>query len=171
MTSPEGTRTEDAVDLEIRRGVPEDLDQVAQTFTRARREAVPRMPPPVHTAEEDRAWLADQLAGERETWLAERDGRVVGLMLLEDDWVHSLYVRPGLTGRGIGTTLLDLAKSLRPGGLQLWVFESNTGARRLYERHGFVAVEHTDGAGNEERAPDVRMVWSRPQPGYRGRAT
>jgi hypothetical protein len=32
-------------------------------------------------------------------------------------------------------------------------------ARRFYERHGFVAVEHTDGAGNEEREPDVRFLW------------
>jgi hypothetical protein len=43
--------------------------------------------------------------------------------------------------------------------MRLWVFESNVPARRFYELHGFVAVERTDGAGNEERAPDVRMEW------------
>jgi hypothetical protein len=32
----------------------------------------------------------------------------------------------------------------------------NAGARRFYEREGFVAVDSTDGHGNEERAPDVR---------------
>ena len=32
-------------------------------------------------------------------------------------------------------------------------------AQRCYERQGFVAVERTDGAGNEEREPDVRLVW------------
>ncbi len=31
-------------------------------------------------------------------------------------------------------------------------------ARRLYERHGFVAVEETDD-DNVERAPDVRYTW------------
>jgi len=35
----------------------------------------------------------------------------------------------------------------------------NGPAQRLYERHGFVAVERTDGAGNEECEPDVRYVW------------
>ena len=32
---------------------------------------------------------------------------------------------------------------------------------RFYERHGFTAVEWTDG-DNEEGEPDVRMVWRRP---------
>ncbi|MDP9464580.1 MAG: GNAT family N-acetyltransferase, partial [Actinomycetota bacterium] len=45
-----------------------------------------------------------------------------------------------------------------PEGLQLWTFESNDRARRFYERHGFTAVEFTDGAGNEERWPDVRYA-------------
>jgi hypothetical protein len=35
----------------------------------------------------------------------------------------------------------------------------NVGARCFYERHGFTAVEMTDGAGNDERQPDVRYAW------------
>jgi hypothetical protein len=31
----------------------------------------------------------------------------------------------------------------------------------LYERHGFVAIDTTDGQ-NEERAPDVHYRWSNP---------
>ena len=34
-------------------------------------------------------------------------------------------------------------------------FQANSGARRFYERRGFVAVEFTDGESNEERCPDV----------------
>jgi ribosomal protein S18 acetylase RimI-like enzyme len=74
-------------------------------------------------------------------------------------WLHSLYVRPDHARHGIGTLLLDLAKARRPGGFSLWVFESNTGARRFYARHGLVTLERTDGSANEERAPDVRMAW------------
>jgi chorismate mutase/ribosomal protein S18 acetylase RimI-like enzyme len=153
------TRSEQPTDLVVRPGRPEDLDGVAAMFSTTRRAAVPSMPPPVHTVEEDRAWLADQLAGEREVWLAEREGRVVGLLLLEADSLHSLYVDPRDQGEGIGSVLVDLAKTLRPGGLELWVFQSNEGARRLYAKHGFVEVEETDGRGNEEGAPDVRMQW------------
>jgi hypothetical protein len=47
-----------------------------------------------------------------------------------------------------------------PEGLQLWTFQSNVRAHKFYERHGFIAVETTDGSGNEEQAPDVRYVWT-----------
>ena len=39
------------------------------------------------------------------------------------------------------------------------MFQSNTGACRLYERRGLVEIERTDGSGNEEKAPDIRMAW------------
>ena len=63
-----------------------------------------------------------------------------------------------MTGPGLGTRLLDRAKAERPDGLDLWTFQANTGARRFYERHGFVEVARTDG-DNEEGAPDVRLAW------------
>ena len=60
--------------------------------------------------------------------------------------------------RGLGSRLVELARQRRPDGLALWVFASNTGAVRFYERHGFAVVGGTDG-DNEEGAPDLRMVW------------
>jgi chorismate mutase len=95
----------------------------------------------------------------------------VGVLLLEEDWVHSLYVAPDRTGEGIGTVLLDLAKSLRPRRLGLWVFETNEGARRFYARNGFVEVRRTDGSDNEEHQPDIEMAWPDPDSleGLRGR--
>jgi hypothetical protein len=44
--------------------------------------------------------------------------------------------------------------------LQLWTFASNLAARHFYEQRGFTATEQTDGADNEERAPDVHYVWA-----------
>jgi ribosomal protein S18 acetylase RimI-like enzyme len=49
---------------------------------------------------------------------------------------------------------------LRPDGFGLWVFESNLPAQAFYRAHGFEVTERTDGSGNEERAPDLRMDWS-----------
>jgi chorismate mutase len=49
--------------------------------------------------------------------------------------------------------------TLRPGGFCLWVFESNEPARAFYRRRGCLELERTDGAANEERAPDIRVAW------------
>jgi GNAT superfamily N-acetyltransferase len=69
---------------------------------------------------------------------------------------HRCGVDP--TGSGVGTALLDWAKELRPEGLRLTTFESNVGARRFYDRHGFRVVGGTDG-DNEEGAPDLHLAW------------
>ena len=151
-----------SADLSLRPATPDDADTVAGLFLAARRAAVPEMPPPVHPDAETHAWFAEQLSasGDREVWLAEQDGVAVGFMMLDPEWLHSLYVAPGATGQGVGTMLLDLAKTLRPDGFGLWVFESNARARAFYSHQGLVEAERTDGSDNEEHAPDIRMVWS-----------
>ena len=82
--------------------------------------------------------------------------------MLDPEWLDSLYVRPDLTGQGIGAALLDLAKGLRPDGFGLWVFETNVRAQEFYRRHGLFVVRRTDGSDNEERAPDLEMAWVGP---------
>ena len=97
--------------------------------------------------------------------MAEVADAIVGIMALNDDWIEQLYVAPAHTSRGIGSELVAIAQRRRPHGLQLWTFESNVRAQRFYERHGFVAVERTNGTGNEENEPDVRYRWSPFPPG------
>jgi GNAT superfamily N-acetyltransferase len=115
--------------------------------------------PLAHGDDEVRFWVRDELLRKTETWVAELDGAVVGYLSLGDGWIEHLYVAPGHTGSGIGSRLIELAKERQPAGLQLWTFQVNAGARRFYERHGFTEVERTDGAGNEERQPDIRYAW------------
>jgi chorismate mutase/GNAT superfamily N-acetyltransferase len=164
MPTERGPEAE-VTDLTLRQATEADAQAIADLYTAARRAAVPQMPPAMHTNAEDRRWMAAQLAREdREAWVAERDGRIVGYALLSPVWLDHLFVDPDLTGRGIGSALLDLVTSLRPAGFSLWVFESNAGARRFYARHGLVELERTDGSGNEEKAPDVRMAWPGVEP-------
>jgi len=80
-------------------------------------------------------------------------------MVLGDGCIEQLYLEPDYIGRRLSDHLIGLAKEQCPGGLQLWTFAVNEPARRFYRRQGFVEVEQTDGAGNEEREPDVRLVW------------
>ncbi len=95
----------------------------------------------------------------RAPWVIEADDGLVAMMVLLDEWVDALYVDPEWTGRGLGSRLVDVAKEQRPEGLDLWAFQSNVGALRFYERHGFVAIEETNG-DNEEGEPDVHYRWS-----------
>ena len=149
-----------ATDLVLRRAEPEDADAIAELYLATREAAVPAMPPQIHTPEEVRDHTRGLLA-RHEAWVAAdgAGGEVVGYAVLSDAWLDALYVAPAHQGRGVGTALLDLAKARRPRGFALWVFASNEPARRLYRRHGLVELEHTDGSGNEERSPDLRMDW------------
>ena len=56
-----------------------------------------------------------------------------------------MHVVPGLTGRGIGTLLmqrsLDYIREQNFSRVVLGVIAANTGARRFYEFHGWVLVE------------------------------
>jgi chorismate mutase/GNAT superfamily N-acetyltransferase len=152
-----------------------DADALATLFLTSREAAYPAIPRPVHPPDDVRRWMRSRFdAPQCELWLAEEGaggGGPVGLLLLEDAWVHSLYVDPERTGEGIGSLLLDVAKHARPRGLGLWVFETNEGARRFYRRHGFVEVNRTDGSQNEEGEPDIEMAWPDPASlqGLRGR--
>lgn len=144
--------------LTIRLADADEAPVVAELYLRARKAAVPAIPPSVHDDDDVRGWVRDVLVPTGGVWLAVEGDDVVGFLALAPGWVEHLYLDPDRTGEGIGTRLLDHAKAQQPDGLDLWAFQSNTGARRFYERHGFVAVDETDG-DNEEGAPDVRYRW------------
>jgi GNAT superfamily N-acetyltransferase len=141
---------------ELRRAGREDSEAVATVFLAARAQMtyLPRL----HSDEETRAFFVGVVAGEAETWVAG-DGEVAGFVVIGENLVQHLYVRPDRQRRGTGTALLEQAKQRRPGGLRLWLFQQNDGARRFYKRHGFRLVELTDGSGNEEGLPDALYEW------------
>jgi GNAT superfamily N-acetyltransferase len=148
-------------EITVREALPEEADSLADLYSVARRAAVPQMPPAAHTDDEHRAYYRRHVfEGDGHTvWVAEAEGELLGFALCTPTFLDGLYVRPDLKGQGIGSLLLDVVEATHPEGYELWVFESNTGAQRLYERRGLVVVERTDGAGNEEKAPDLRMAW------------
>jgi GNAT superfamily N-acetyltransferase len=149
--------------IEVRRATAEDAAAVAEVFLSSFHATYEF--PLAHTDDEVRGWIRDRLIPDREVWVADDDGRVVAMLALAAGWVEQLYVAPDRLGAGIGSRLLELAKERQPDALQLWTFLANDRARRFYERHGFVAVETTDGSGNQERQPDVRYEWISRQPG------
>jgi GNAT superfamily N-acetyltransferase len=116
--------------------------------------------PLAHSDQQVRRWIAEILLPTEEVWVVtDRDEAVVAMMALSSEMLDQLYVVPAWTGRGIGSRFIELAKSRRPGGLDLYTFQVNAGARRFYERHGFVEVARGDGSDNEEGQPDLRYAW------------
>lgn len=145
-------------DRGLRRARLDEAEALADLLLRSRRASVPAIPAPVHDDDDVRTWFADVVLPEREVWVAEEDDSVVGLLVLDGVWVDQLYVDADRTGRGFGSQLLEMAKKLRPGGLELSTFQSNHRAQRFYERHAFEIVGRTDG-DNEEAAPDLHYRW------------
>lgn len=115
--------------------------------------------PVVHTLDEMVAFTRERLMAENQVWVVQEDQRVVAYIAFNDDWVMHLFVHPEHQGRGHGPALLEHATS-DGRARQLWTFQKNLRARKFYEDRGWVAVELTDGQGNEEKEPDVRYVWT-----------
>lgn len=113
----------------------------------------------VHTPDEDLAFFSGRMLPEQTVWVIEEAGAVVAYAAGTEGWLNHLFVHPDAQGQGHGSRLLALFRE--GGALELWTFQGNVKARAFYERKGFVAVEFTDGAGNDEKLPDVRYAWSR----------
>lgn len=135
----EDATTADRATVEVRPATAADARPMADLWLRSRKASVPDIPPPAHSDNEVRGFFTDKVVPEREAWVATSDDRLLALLVLDGIDIDQLYVEP-----------------------ELWTFQTNAGPRRFYERHGFVAVQFTDG-DNEEGAPDVRYEW-RPSP-------
>ena len=73
-------------------------------------------------------------------------------------YLDQFCVAPAEQGSGLATALLDAAKRLAPGVVELDVNEDNGRARRFYEREGFQAV--TRGLSAHSGLPTLRMRWT-----------
>jgi ribosomal protein S18 acetylase RimI-like enzyme len=167
-----------AESVTFRRAEVGDGAAVAAVFGAARSEMA--YLPALHTPDEDRAFFTDRVVGSGShdvtvaVAVAEVSGgaemvggaevsdgaEMVGFCAVHAGWIEHLYVTPAWQRGGIGSALLVRAMSENPSGLSLWVFERNERAAALYTRAGFVVVERSDGRGNEEHVPDLRMQWN-----------
>lgn len=148
-------------EITVRRAVPADSDRLADLVWRVRRQSAETgsIPPSLHLPHDLRTWMNQRVLPRQEVWVALDEDRYVGVLVLaRPDRLEHIYVDASHTGHGLGSRLVGLAKRELGGDVQLWTFQSNHGAQRFYEQHGFVAVETTDG-DNEEGEPDVRYLF------------
>ncbi len=74
-----------------------------------------------------------------ESWVFEKEGRVVGFISLIGNAVGGVFVTPGRQGHGIGRALLDHARASRDH-LDAEVFEANQIGQAFYDAYGFDVV-------------------------------
>lgn len=139
-------------DVVLRRALADDAHDIARVLTAAL--AALDWMPALHTPDENLRFVRNSLLVNHRVTVATVRDRIVGFAALKDEWVEQLYFDPAWTGRGIGSQLM---RHVTAGmtHVKLYCFQANAGARRFYERHGFVAEAFGDGSTNEEGLPDI----------------
>lgn len=115
-----------------------DLDELLEAWYRASLVAHPFLS--ADFLEQERENISAIYLPAAETYVYEKDGRVVGFIALVGDEVGGIFVDPALHGQGVGRALMDHARGLRTR-LELDVFKDNAIGRRFYDRYGFRLVE------------------------------
>jgi N-acetylglutamate synthase-like GNAT family acetyltransferase len=107
---------------------------------------------------------ADELAGEIADgvgfWVAEEDGRMLGVMGIQDKGevalVRHAYVSLTLQRKGVGTRLLRHVQALTDKPVLIGTWAAAWWAIEFYRRNGFAVVSHAE----KERL--LRRYWSIP---------
>ncbi len=147
----------------VRRFRDEDLEPVLALWHASRRRA--HWDIAVHrafTIDDDREFMTGTMIPRNDLWVAEREERPVGFMAVAPGWVNQLYVAVDAQRSGVGSALIEHAKSLMDD-IRLHTFQNNAPARAFYARHGFEEVSF--GVSDPpEHEPDVLLRWRRAAP-------
>ena len=109
---------------------------------------------------EDRDYFQKQIVKNNQIWVVESQNYPVGFMAMNNDFVDQLYIAPDHQRRGIGRSLLNLARERSPEHVWLYTLQVNASAREFYEKNGFVA-EKFGISPPPESEPDVEYHWRR----------
>ena len=146
----------------LRKATIDDANAISNVYLNSRKKLV-SFAPLVNSDDSILQWIRNVLIPDEQVIVAEKQGRIIGMMSLTSDKatgrINQFYILPESVGHGVGTVMINMAKSILGSRIKLWTFQENIGARRFYERHGFHAVEFDDGSGNEENCPAVLYEW------------
>jgi ribosomal protein S18 acetylase RimI-like enzyme len=109
---------------------------------------------------EQAAYFRSEVLPTNTVCLALVAGRLVGFAAASAESVAQLHVRVGFHRLGIGSRLLNWAKSRSIGSLWLYTFARNTVAQAFYEHHGFRVVAR--GFEPVWQLEDIKYQWSAP---------
>lgn len=82
--------------------------------------------------------LKQKYLPESETFVAERDGQILGFVSLVGNYVGALFIDKKHQGQGVGKALITFAHKTK-GSLFVDVYKENGSALGFYEKYGFQA--------------------------------
>lgn len=148
--------------IQFRNATAMDAERIADIYLAGRKQYV-AYAPLAHTDEQICTWVRETLIPSDGVTVAIIDGVLAGFIATSCaetcTWIDQLYVDRSFIGSGLGSALLELAKSRLASPIRLYTFQQNERARRFYLRHGFREIKFSDGSTNEEKTPDVLMEW------------
>ncbi len=135
--------------LTIRKATHKDCPGIAEIHTRAVRAIPGNFYPPDAIAQ----WSIpralenyQQAIDEKEFYVAERDGVLIGFAVLvsQNPEIEAVYVSPEAKGEGVGAKLLSkLEERARDLGLKVLRLNASLNAVAFYQRAGFRALEES----------------------------
>ena len=111
-----------------------------------------------HPITEQIAYFDTEVLPNNSVRLALSAGQLVGFVAASRESVAQLHVRVGFHRQGIGSQLLNWAKSQSSGSLWLYTFARNTVAQAFYEHHGFRIVAR--GFEPTWQLEDIKYQWA-----------
>lgn len=146
--------------IEVRAIADPEVEETVRMWRRSRENVQPALEARLgYSPDDDDAFFTNILLQECEVWIAIRATSPIGFLALDGNSIEQLFTDPLEQRKQIGSSLLELAKSRSPTGLQLRTHQANTGARAFYEKKGFRAVEFGISPPPESE-PDVRYEWN-----------
>ena len=145
----------------IRQGVEADLAAMAAIINEAAqayRGVIPgdRWHEPYMPTDE----LEKEIAGGVVFWVADEEGRLLGVMGIQDKGdvalVRHAYVAPATQGKGVGTRLLRHVEGLADKPILIGTWAAASWAIEFYERNGFTVVP------GSEKDRLLRTYWAIP---------
>jgi GNAT superfamily N-acetyltransferase len=128
--------------ITLRPARPEDADDVARVWRAAWHDGHRGHVPDALIEARDPAYFerrAGELVGH--VTLAEQDGALLGVLIVQRDELQQLMVTAAARGQGVGGVLIAEAERrvAEAGYDEIWlaVVPGNMGARRFYESHGW----------------------------------
>ncbi|KST64939.1 GNAT family N-acetyltransferase [Mastigocoleus testarum] len=121
----------------------QDLSKIVQLWYKTWHYSFPniRHPQPYYLWEKR---FRDEILCRGEVWVADIKSQVVGFIVVfrvdnskTTGELNQIFVDPIFQNQGIGSALINKAKTICPQGLRLTTLQSNTKACYFYVKHGF----------------------------------